>query len=106
MERMEDLVPKLEELERLYQQEEFQILVQFLSKSKEQSLAELLGVDLYGDSAKQIKAVRLQTTVSILSAILELPKVVRYIKQELKKQEDQKAKLKEMQQVATDPLDQ
>lgn len=81
--------------------------MEFLSKTKEQSLAEFLGVDLYGDSEKQIKAVRLQTTVSVLSAIIELPKVVKYIKQELKKREEQIKKFKETQgDTQRDPLDQ
>jgi hypothetical protein len=61
---------------------------------------------LNSDSGVLTNAAGLQGRVALLSAIIELPKVVSLVKKELKEQEERDQQLKDMQAQNPDPLDQ
>jgi pheromone shutdown protein TraB len=87
MQEIKELVPKLDQLKELYQLEEFKVLREFLLSSQQQLLSEILGTSLGSDMNVTSKTAAKIAQVNMLGAILELPNMVKTLKEQFEKEE-------------------
>ena len=101
MQEIKELVPKLDQLRELYQLEEFKVLKEFLLNAQRQLLSEVLGTSLGADLNVTAKTAAKIAQVNMLGAILELPEMVKNLKEQFEQIEKNQQKQRE---VANDPL--
>jgi len=100
MQEVKDLIPQLQRLQVLYQSEDFKPLDKFLRSSYQQKEAELLSIT-WNSKTSRIDAAILAVQVNLLGVLLNLPYMVKKIKDDL---EEQEAKQKQQAEADFDPL--